>query len=110
MSPPMERRFLRSNCIKPREQTAGRRSCAPAGSIRVRAKTQVAGHDINYIAISGALYVIGRADLPPVPPANYVGDFGGGGMLLVVGNFGAGMVSWLPRRLRGRHDLPGLRY
>lgn len=44
-----------------------------------------AGHDINYIAISGALHAIGRAGEAPVPPLNYVGDFGGGGMLLVVG-------------------------
>jgi len=46
---------------------------------------QAAGHDINYIAISGALHAIGRAGEAPVPPLNYVGDFGGGGMLLVVG-------------------------
>jgi alpha-methylacyl-CoA racemase len=44
-----------------------------------------AGHDINYIAISGALHAIGRPGEAPVPPLNYVGDFGGGGMLLVVG-------------------------
>ncbi|MDA7418499.1 CaiB/BaiF CoA-transferase family protein [Xenophilus arseniciresistens] len=44
-----------------------------------------AGHDINYIAISGALHAIGRADEAPVPPLNYIGDFGGGGMLLTVG-------------------------
>jgi alpha-methylacyl-CoA racemase len=44
-----------------------------------------AGHDINYIAITGALHAVGRGDGPPVPPLNYVGDFGGGGMLLAVG-------------------------
>jgi alpha-methylacyl-CoA racemase len=44
-----------------------------------------AGHDINYIAISGALNAIGRADDSPPPPLNLVGDFGGGGMLLAVG-------------------------
>jgi len=44
-----------------------------------------AGHDINYIALSGALYAIGAADRPPVPPLNLVGDFGGGGMLLAFG-------------------------
>lgn len=43
------------------------------------------GHDINYIALSGALHVIGRQGESPVPPANLVGDFAGGGMLLVVG-------------------------
>jgi len=44
-----------------------------------------AGHDINYIALSGTLAMIGRADDAPVPPINLVGDFGGGGMLLAVG-------------------------
>jgi alpha-methylacyl-CoA racemase len=44
-----------------------------------------AGHDINYIALSGALYSIGRAGERPVPPLNLVGDFGGGGMLLAFG-------------------------
>jgi alpha-methylacyl-CoA racemase len=42
---------------------------------------QAAGHDINYIALSGALHGIGR-DGRPSPPVNYLGDFGGGGMLL----------------------------
>jgi len=46
---------------------------------------QVAGHDINYIALSGALSAIGRAGEPPVPPINLLGDFGGGGMLLAFG-------------------------
>jgi alpha-methylacyl-CoA racemase len=44
-----------------------------------------AGHDIDYIGVSGALYPIGRAGERPVPPLNLVGDFGGGGMLLAVG-------------------------
>jgi alpha-methylacyl-CoA racemase len=44
-----------------------------------------AGHDINYIALSGALHAIGRAGGAPVPPLNLVGDFGGGGMLLAFG-------------------------
>jgi len=44
-----------------------------------------AGHDINYIALSGALHAIGPADGVPVPPLNLVGDFGGGGMLLAFG-------------------------
>jgi len=44
-----------------------------------------AGHDIDYIALSGTLHAIGRADAPPVPPLNLVGDFGGGGMLLAFG-------------------------
>jgi alpha-methylacyl-CoA racemase len=44
-----------------------------------------AGHDINYLALSGALEPLGPADGPPLPPLNYVADFGGGGMLLAVG-------------------------
>ncbi|MFC0530011.1 CaiB/BaiF CoA transferase family protein [Phytohabitans kaempferiae] len=44
-----------------------------------------AGHDINYIALSGTLWPIGRGGEAPVPPLNYVGDFGGGGMLVAVG-------------------------
>ncbi|MFC4469816.1 CaiB/BaiF CoA transferase family protein [Streptomyces xiangluensis] len=44
-----------------------------------------AGHDITYLAISGALGLMGPPDRPPVPPVNLVGDFGGGGMLLAVG-------------------------
>ena len=44
-----------------------------------------AGHDINYIALSGILHAIGRAGGGPVPPLNLVGDFGGGGMLLAFG-------------------------
>ena len=44
-----------------------------------------AGHDINFIALAGALEPIGRRGEPPVPPLNLVGDFGGGGMLLAVG-------------------------
>ncbi|MFN0026607.1 MAG: CaiB/BaiF CoA transferase family protein [Acidimicrobiales bacterium] len=47
--------------------------------------SQMAGHDINYIALAGCLAHIGRADEPPVPPLNLAGDFGGGGMLLAVG-------------------------
>ncbi|HLX49265.1 MAG TPA: CaiB/BaiF CoA-transferase family protein [Streptosporangiaceae bacterium] len=46
---------------------------------------QTAGHDIDYIAVSGVLHGIGRAGQRPVPPINLVGDFGGGGMLLAIG-------------------------
>ncbi len=46
---------------------------------------QSAGHDINYIALSGVLHTIGRAGERPVPPVNYIGDFGGGGMMLAFG-------------------------
>lgn len=44
-----------------------------------------AGHDINYIALAGALEPLGRAGQQPTPPINLVGDFGGGGMLLAFG-------------------------
>ena len=46
---------------------------------------QLAGHDINYLAISGVLGGLGPGDTPPSPPLNLVGDFGGGGMLLALG-------------------------
>eukprot|EP00095_Tigriopus_kingsejongensis_P010844 snap_masked-scaffold7547_size3127-processed-gene-0.2 protein:Tk10844 transcript:snap_masked-scaffold7547_size3127-processed-gene-0.2-mRNA-1 annotation:"alpha-methylacyl- racemase" len=51
-----------------------------------------AGHDINYIALAGALEPIGRAGQAPVPPLNLVGDFGGGGMLLAFG-LACGIIS-----------------
>ncbi len=44
-----------------------------------------AGHDINYTALSGALWAMGRADEVPAPPLNLVADFGGGGMMLAFG-------------------------
>jgi len=44
-----------------------------------------AGHDINYIALSGVLGAIGKKESPPPPPLNLIGDFGGGGMLLALG-------------------------
>ncbi|KRV49687.1 carnitine dehydratase [Wenjunlia vitaminophila] len=46
---------------------------------------QAPGHDINYLALSGALHTFGPADGDPVPPLNLVADFGGGGMLLALG-------------------------
>jgi alpha-methylacyl-CoA racemase len=46
---------------------------------------QAAGHDINYIALAGALAHLGRRGEAPVPPLNLVGDFGGGGMFLAFG-------------------------
>jgi alpha-methylacyl-CoA racemase len=44
-----------------------------------------AGHDINYIGLTGALHAMGDADRPPAPPLNLVGDFGGGSLFLVMG-------------------------
>ncbi|MCZ2528100.1 CaiB/BaiF CoA transferase family protein [Streptomyces sp. HB2AG] len=55
-----------------------------------------AGHDINYISLSGALGSVGRAGEPPVPPLNLVGDYGGGGLLLA-----CGMVAALLSVARG---------
>jgi len=46
---------------------------------------QTAGHDIDYLALSGALHLIGRADGPPQVPANLLGDFAGGSLYLVIG-------------------------
>ncbi|WP_164117673.1 CaiB/BaiF CoA-transferase family protein [Sphingorhabdus sp. Alg239-R122] len=51
-----------------------------------------AGHDINYIALSGALHSYGRANEKPTPPVNAVGDFGGGGMMMAFGML-AGILS-----------------
>jgi len=47
--------------------------------------SQAAGHDINYIAITGALHAIGHKDETPPPPLNVLGDLGGGGMMLALG-------------------------
>lgn len=46
---------------------------------------QLAGHDINFIALSGVLGACGRAGAPPTPPMNLLGDFGGGGLMLAFG-------------------------
>ncbi len=47
--------------------------------------SQSAGHDLNYIALTGALHSIGRKEQPPTPPLNLVGDFGGGALYLALG-------------------------
>jgi alpha-methylacyl-CoA racemase len=57
------------------------------GQTGPRART--AGHDINYIALSGVLGCVGRAGDKPTPPINLVGDFGGGGMMLAFGMLAA---------------------
>ena len=51
-----------------------------------------AGHDINYIAITGALHAMGRPEQPPEPPLNLVGDYGGGAMFAIVGIL-SGIIS-----------------
>lgn len=55
-------------------------------------RAMTAGHDINYIAIAGALGAMGEADRPPSPPLNLVGDYGGGAMMLALGVL-AGVIS-----------------
>ena len=60
---------------------------------------QAAGHDLNYIALTGALHAIGRAGQKPTPPLNLVGDYGGGALYLVTGLLAA-IIS-------ARGDRPG---
>ena len=50
---------------------------------------QAAGHDLNYIALTGVLDLIGRSGQPPTPPLNLVGDFGGGALYLALGMLAA---------------------
>lgn len=61
----------------------------------------MAGHDINYISLTGVLHAIGRAGEPPVPPLNLVGDYGGGAMFLVSGLL-AGIIR---ARATGQGDV-----
>jgi alpha-methylacyl-CoA racemase len=60
-----------------------------------------AGHDINYIALTGALHSIGRSGDRPVPPLNLVGDYGGGALYLVVGV----LAALVERSGSGRGDV-----
>ncbi len=60
-----------------------------------------AGHDIGYVAVTGALHAIGRADGPPQVPLNLVGDFGGGGTYLVMGV----LAALLEARASGRGQV-----
>ncbi|HEX6353577.1 CaiB/BaiF CoA-transferase family protein [Actinophytocola sp.] len=62
---------------------------------------QSAGHDINYIGLSGALEPIGRAGERPVPPLNLLADFGGGGMLLAMGV----LAALVERSVSGRGQV-----
>jgi alpha-methylacyl-CoA racemase len=59
------------------------------------------GHDINYVALAGALDPLRRDGLPPAPPLNLLGDYGGGGMLIVVGILSA----LVERSLSGRGQV-----
>src|SRR5579872_679318 len=60
-----------------------------------------AGHDLNYIGLTGALSAIGRANQPPTPPLNLIGDFGGGALYLALGIVSA----LLERRTSGRGQV-----
>jgi alpha-methylacyl-CoA racemase len=59
---------------------------------------QMAGHDLNYIAVSGVLEPMGPQGQPPTPPLNLVGDFAGGGMLLALG-----VMAALLERIQSGH-------
>ena len=59
---------------------------------------KLAGHDINYLALSGCLHMLGRADEKPAPPLNLVADMGGGGLLLAFGM----ACAFLERQLSGK--------
>ena len=61
-----------------------------------------AGHDIAYIAVTGALHAIGRAGGPPQVPVNYLGDFGGGSMFLALGVVAALLSARASRARAGR--------
>jgi len=62
---------------------------------------QAVGHDVNYVALSGVLSMIGRHAQPPTPPLSLVGDFGGGGYLLALGV----LAALLERRRSGRGQV-----
>ena len=61
----------------------------------------MAGHDINYIGLTGALHAMGRSGEPPAPPLNLVGDYGGGGLLLAMGI----LAALLERAASGRGQV-----
>lgn len=63
--------------------------------------SKMAGHDINYIGMTGALNAIGKKGEPPVPPLNMIGDFGGGTMFLVTGI----LAALLSREKTGKGDI-----
>ncbi|MBO9694687.1 MAG: CoA transferase [Sphingopyxis sp.] len=63
--------------------------------------SHAAGHDINYLAITGALGALGPADRPPPPPLNLVGDFGGGSLYLALGI----LASLVERQASGKGQV-----
>ncbi|NKQ51912.1 CoA transferase [Amycolatopsis sp. K13G38] len=62
---------------------------------------QAVGHDLNYVALSGLLSLIGRRGQPPTPPLSLIGDFGGGGLLLAFGL----LAALLERQRSGRGQV-----
>ncbi|AFR09322.1 CaiB/BaiF CoA-transferase family protein [Nocardiopsis alba] len=60
-----------------------------------------AGHDMNYVSVNGALHSIGRADGPPIPPINLLGDFGGGTMFTITGI----LAALVERQTSGRGQV-----
>ncbi|MCW2590146.1 MAG: L-carnitine dehydratase/bile acid-inducible protein [Mycobacterium sp.] len=64
-------------------------------------RAQQAGHDINYVGLTGLLHTMGAADRPPAPPLNLVGDYGGGSLFAVVGV----LAALLERHASGRGQV-----
>ena len=64
-------------------------------------RAQQAGHDINYVGLTGLLHAMGPADRPPSPPLNLVGDYGGGSMVAVMGV----LAALLERHTSGRGQV-----
>jgi alpha-methylacyl-CoA racemase len=78
----------RCHAINPRLVYARMTGWGQAGPM-----AQEAGHDINYLALTGALHCLGDADRPPPPPLNLVADLGGGALYLVVGLLAGSMEA-----------------
>jgi len=66
-----------------------------------RPRAQQAGHDINYIGLTGLLHAMGEPDRPPAPPLNLIGDYGGGSLFAVVGV----LAALLERHASGRGQV-----
>jgi alpha-methylacyl-CoA racemase len=64
-------------------------------------RAQQAGHDINYIGLTGLLHAVGDPDRPPAPPLNLVGDYGGGSLFAVIGV----LAALLERHTSGRGQV-----
>jgi alpha-methylacyl-CoA racemase len=64
-------------------------------------RARQAGHDINYIGVTGLLHALGEPDRPPAPPLNLIGDYGGGSLFAVVGV----LAALLERHASGRGQV-----